>query len=164
MTHPYAQPLADLFRHLIPEMVLVLFACVLFVGGLFKADRRLWGGVALAALALAFLTLLFTPASPDLGKDAVFAVPMLFDPLAQLTRILALATGFVFILLCWHEMPEKHVADHHACLLVISAGVGLVGCSNDLVTLFLALELTSIPTYIMLYLPRHDDGDRKSVV
>ena len=164
MTHPYAQPLADLFGHVVPEMVLVLFACVLFLGGLFKADRKLWGGVALAALALAFLTLLFAPASQNLGKDAVFAVPMLFDPMAQLTRILALATGFVFILLCWHEMPEKQVADHHACLLVISAGVGLVGCSNDLVTLFLALELVSIPTYIMLYLPRHDDASQEAAL
>jgi NADH-quinone oxidoreductase subunit N len=162
MSHPYAQPLADLFGHLIPEMVLVLFACVLFLGGLFKVDRQLWGGVALGALAFAFLTLVFTSASQNLSKDAVFAVPMLFDPLAQLTRILALATGVVFILLSWHEMPQKQVADHHACLLVIIAGVGLVGCSNDLITLFLALELVSIPTYIMLYLPRHDDGSQEA--
>jgi NADH-quinone oxidoreductase subunit N len=162
MSHPYAQPLAELFAHLLPEMVLVVFACVLFLGGLFKADRRLWGGVAVGALVLAFLTLFLTPASQNLSKDAIYAVPLVFDSLAQLTRVLALATGLVFILLSWHEMPEKQVADHHACLLVIIAGVALVSSSNDLITLFLALELVSIPTYILLYLPRHDDAAQEA--
>jgi NADH-quinone oxidoreductase subunit N len=32
----------------------------------------------------------------------------------------------------------------------------LTGSANELVTLFLALELTSIPTYVLLYLPRVD--------
>jgi NADH-quinone oxidoreductase subunit N len=36
---------------------------------------------------------------------------------------------------------------------VAAAGVSLVGRANDLITLFLALELLSIPTYVMLYLP-----------
>ncbi len=31
-----------------------------------------------------------------------------------------------------------------------------MAAANDLVSLFLALELVSIPTYVMLYLPRHD--------
>ena len=162
MSHPYAPQLADLFRHLLPEMVLVVFACVLFLGGLFRVDRRLWGSVALGALLIAFLTLLFPSAPQNLSNDAVFAVPMLFDSLALLTRVLALATGFVFILLSWQEMPEKQVADHHACLLIIIAGVGLVGCSNDLISLFLALELISIPTYVLLYLPKHDDDAQEA--
>jgi NADH-quinone oxidoreductase subunit N len=162
MQHPYAAQLASLFGHLLPEMVLVVFACVLFLGGLFKPDRPLWGGVALAGLVVAFVMLFVGPATQNLSNDAVFAVPLLFDSLAMLTRVLALATGALFILLCWHEMPEKQVADHHACLLVIVAGVGLVGCSNDLVTLFLALELISIPTYVMLYLPKHDDDAQEA--
>ena len=31
--------------------------------------------------------------------------------------------------------------------------MSLVGRANDLITLFLALELLSIPTYVLLYLP-----------
>ena len=53
MSHPFATQLADVFRHLVPEMVLALFACVLFAGGLYRADRRLWNGVALAGLLAA---------------------------------------------------------------------------------------------------------------
>ena len=49
-------------------------------------------------------------------------------------------------------MPEKQAADYHACLLLMVAGMGLSGAANELVTLFLALELTSIPTYVILYI------------
>ena len=164
MTHPYSESLASLFGHLIPEMVLVVFACILFVGGLFRAERKLWGSVALGGLLLAFLTLFLGPATQNLANGAVFGVPLLFDSLSMLTRVLALASGVVFVLLCWDDPPKRQVADHHACLLLIIAGVGLVGCANDLIMLFLALELISIPTYVLLYLPKHDDDAQEASI
>jgi NADH-quinone oxidoreductase subunit N len=164
MTHPYEMQLADLFRHLLPEMLLIACACGLFLGGLFRAERRLWGSVTLGALAIALVLVIAGPSIQHLGDSAVFAVPLLFDSLATLTRFLALTTGLLFILASWNDIPEKQVADHHACLLVIVAGVSLVGASNDLVTLFLALEMISIPTYIMLYLPRHDDAAQEAAL
>jgi NADH-quinone oxidoreductase subunit N len=162
MTHPYSEPLAALFGHLIPEMVLIVFACILFVGGLFRAERKLWGSVALGGLLLAFLTLFVAPTAQNLSGNAVFGVPFLFDSLSMLTRVLALSTGVVFLLMCWHESPQRQVADHHACLLLIIAGVSLVGSANDLVALFLALELISIPTYVLLYLPKFDDASQEA--
>src|SRR5690606_6770964 len=33
---------------------------------------------------------------------------------------------------------------------------------NDLVSLFLALELVSIPTYVLLFLPRRDTAEREA--
>ncbi len=160
--HPYASQLAELFQHLYPEMALLACACVLFIGGLFKTDRRLWGGVALAGLAAAFALTFVTPANQNLSDSAIFGVPVVFDSLALLTRYLALATGAVFILLCWEESPERFVADHHACFLLILAGVSMVGSANDICVLFLALELISIPTYILLYLPKHDDASQEA--
>jgi hypothetical protein len=38
------QALISSYRFIIPEMVLGLAACVLFVAGTFRADRRLAGG------------------------------------------------------------------------------------------------------------------------
>src|SRR6202007_586495 len=73
-----------------------------------------------------------------------------------LTKGIALAGGVVLVLFAWNEVPDRQAAHFHACLLVIIAGLGLTGIANDLVTLFLALEVISIPTYVLLYLPRHD--------
>ncbi|MBI2807643.1 MAG: NADH-quinone oxidoreductase subunit N [Planctomycetes bacterium] len=164
MIHPHAQPLADLFGFLLPEMILVLGACILFVGGLFKSDRYVWSVVAVGAIFLALTRTLSSASVQSLEGGAVFGVPFLFDSLAQWTRVVALLTGLVFLLLCWHDVPEKQVADHHACFLVILAGVSLVGASNDLVALFLSLEMISIPTYILLYLPKHDDDAQEASI
>jgi NADH-quinone oxidoreductase subunit N len=41
------------------------------------------------------------------------------------------------------------------------AGTSLVAAADDLVSMFLALELVSIPTYLILYLPRRDRAPSK---
>jgi NADH-quinone oxidoreductase subunit N len=58
------------------------------------------------------------------------------------------------VLLAWEEVPDEKAADFYACLLILTAGLSLVGRANDLITMFLSLELISIPTYVLLYLPK----------
>jgi NADH-quinone oxidoreductase subunit N len=157
------QALADILWYLIPEMVLGAGACIVFLGGTVRGGRDLWALVSLVTLAAALIALFAGP-----GRGPVVAhldsVPVLFDALSNFTRVLALATGVIFVLLSWNEVSDAHAADFHACLLVIIAGTGLVGAANDLVTLFIALELVSIPTYILLYVPRHDDASQEAAV
>jgi NADH-quinone oxidoreductase subunit N len=155
------------FGLIIPEMVLGVAACVLFLGGTFKADRHLWAWVALVSLAGAAVALAATwPTAPtqEPSRTAVFAGPLLLDPLALLTKVMALAAGVVLVLLGWNEVPDRQAAEYHGCLMVIVAGLCLTGSANELVTLFLALELISIPTYVLLYLPRHDSASQEAAL
>lgn len=170
MYHPYSEALRGLFTPLLPEMVLALVACVLYMGGTFRADRRLWSSVALAGLILALIAFALTLPTPPTGaaraawEQQVFGVPFWFDDLANLTRLLALGGGVILVLVSWGELPERQAADHHACLLLIVAGTGLVGAANDLVALFAALEVVSIPTYVLLYLPRSDERAQEAAL
>ncbi len=152
--------LTDYFGYLWPEILLVIFACVLFLGGTWRSSRNLWGGVALSGLAAAGIALGLEPVrhyAADTGARAsLYAAPVVFDHLALLLRGLALAGAAVLVLFGWDEVPDEQAADYHACLLLMAAGVGFTGMANELVTLFLALELISIPTYVLLYLPRSD--------
>jgi NADH-quinone oxidoreductase subunit N len=169
--------LTGYFPYLIPEAVLGVAACVLFLGGTWRASRNLWGGVALIALALAGLALslggptveatqerrgeLRNQADPTVEDQrqldaAIYSAPVLPTRLALLFKVIALVGGAVLVLFTWNEMPADQAADYHACLLIIVAGLCLTGAANELVTLFLALELISIPTYVLLYLPRVD--------
>jgi NADH-quinone oxidoreductase subunit N len=147
--------LTDFFPYLVPEMILGAAACLLFLGGTWRADRRLWGGVALAALLAAGLVLLLNPLphyeSVGTANAARFAGPVVLDRLALLLRAISIAGGIILVLFCWDAAPENRAADYHACLLLMAAGMGLTGAANELITLFLALELTSIPTYLILY-------------
>jgi NADH-quinone oxidoreductase subunit N len=157
------EALLDSFRLILPEIVLGMAACALFLGGLFRADRRLWGLVSLLALLGAGIALAATVAG-DSGGAAVYAAPVLLDPLAVFIKLLAICGGAVLVLFSWDQVPDRQAADYHACLLLILAGLCLTGSANELVTLFLALELISIPTYIILYLPRHDTGSQEAAL
>lgn len=149
------QTLQQVFRLAVPEAALVGTACVLFIlSTLRMANRALAGGVALAGLALAFVLHDVTIGAPE-GIRTVS--PLLATHFSTFIRFTALATGVVLVAFCWNECDDHKAADFHACLLTAVAGLSLVGSANDLIVLFLALELISIPTYVMLYLPRASD-------
>jgi NADH-quinone oxidoreductase subunit N len=147
--------LTDFVPYLVPEMILGAAACVLFIGGTWRVNRHLWGGVALAALVAAGLALWLKPLphySAEAAEAVRYASPVSLDRLALFVRALSIVGGIILVLFCWDSMPEGRAADYHACLLLMVAGMGLTGAANELITLFLALELTSIPTYLILYL------------
>jgi NADH-quinone oxidoreductase subunit N len=56
-------------------------------------------------------------------------------------------------LIAWNQVSGEHAAEMHACLLSCVVGANFVALSNDLVEMFLALELVSIATYILLCIP-----------
>ena len=81
---------------------------------------------------------------------------MPFSP--NFITILACLIGFLSVLVAW-DMPTKNdpaVTDptqrgeFFGMMLFSLAGVAMIGKVNDLVWLFVALELVSIPTYIMV--------------
>lgn len=164
----YSQALLDVFRPLLPEGILCLVSCVVFLGGTIRPNRHLWAGVSLAGFGLALAALGYTQTVPlppgEAGDIALYATPVYFDSLGNFIRLISYLAGALLLLLSWNQMSDRHAADHHACLLVVIAGTGLIACANDLVMLFVALEMVSIPTYIMLYLPRHDDASQEAAL
>ena len=140
---------------IVPEAILVLGACILFLGGTFRPDRHLWGVGSLATLVIAAVALSFCPQSAGTGAS-VYAAPVFVDHLALFIKWIALIGGAVLVLLSWNAIADSVAGEFHGCLLLIVAGLSLTGSANELVTLFLALELISIPTYILLYLFRVD--------
>jgi NADH-quinone oxidoreductase subunit N len=189
------QALTSYIPQVVPEAILIVAACVLFLGATWVASRALWGWVALLALALAGAGLWYTATEvptreaiqerintlqgnigapkhdtsddPEVIRAEIYqlqtqldanlyAAPLQHTYLTLLIRVMALVGTVILVLFGWEEVPEKYAAEHHACLLLIAAGLGLTAAANELVTLFLALELISIPTYVLLYLPRAD--------
>jgi len=147
------QSIIDGYRLILPEVVLVAAACVLFTGAAFVNRRTLWAGVALVGVLAAggvwWFVLPVEIASPS-------ASLFRHDYLTWFAKGLGLAGGLVLLLLSWNQVSDQRAGEYHACLLLVTAGVNLVATANDLIVLFLALELISIPTYILLYLPRQD--------
>lgn len=153
---------------ILPETVLVATACVHFLFGPFLINesgrttarvRHRWGGLALVALVTAlFMWWSKTPVDGDAYG------PFRLDALTWFIRGLSLAGGVVLVLINWNQYDDAHAAEGHALLLLIISGVNLAAAANDLVGLFLALELVSIPTYVLLYLPRRDASAQEATI
>jgi NADH-quinone oxidoreductase subunit N len=162
------QALTGYISACLPEAVLGIAACVMFLGGTWLHCRMRWGIWALVSLAAAAVALALNPlpdhATESTATAALFAAPIWFDRFALLVRVIALVGGAVLVLLSWDEISDREAADYHACLLIVVAGTGLTAAANDLITLFLSLELVSIPTYVMLYLPRADKPAQESAM
>lgn len=144
---------------ILPELVLLATVCVMFLAAPFLVSERgeaptglrhRWGWLSLVALALAGWLWWHGGLVPRSTG------PFVMDGLTWYVRGLTLASGFILVLLQWNQADDSRSAECHASLLAILAGVNFVAAANDLVGLFVALELVSIPTYLFLLLPRRD--------
>lgn len=144
---------------IIPEIILLGTACLmLLLAPLIVSERgvapsglrHVWGWWSLAAIAGACAALAFGPSSQE--------------ALGAFVRGLSLVFGLALILLTWNQADDGRAAELQASLLVILAGLSLVGSATDLVTLFLALELISVPTYLYLLMPRRDAPAQEATI
>ncbi len=144
------QTLTGVFRLVAPEIALIAMACVVFLFGCLYNRRWLWFPVSLIGVTIAAILAgkVETPM-----PEIITAAPIVSDGMSAFIRWMAIITAAVLLLVSWTEVTNDSASEYFGCLLVASAGVSLVGLANDLITLFLALELISIPTYILLYLP-----------
>ncbi|MCE5268339.1 MAG: NADH-quinone oxidoreductase subunit N [Planctomycetaceae bacterium] len=143
-------------RLLMPEIVLVAVAVAIYLAGAFWNGRRAWSWIAGAALLASAAILWAQTSETDAGG------PLRIDALAWFTRWLALGLGALLALLSSRPLTAGGTSEYVGSLLLTVAGLMLVASAADLVLLFVALELISIPTYLLLYLGRSDVARRES--
>jgi len=141
---------------LLPECVVIAAAVIIYVAGAFWEDRRHWPWLAGGALVIAAILLGFQEVRAT--SDSVLAA----DPLTQFARWLALAFGALLVLQAAHPSARSGTAEYVGSLLLAVAGVMIAVAAKDLVLLFIALELISIPTYILLYLGPGDAASQEA--
>jgi NADH-quinone oxidoreductase subunit N len=168
---------------LFPEIILALTACVLISTGLIRrgtSTNAMPGqsaglspgmGIAKFAAGLAVVMTLvalgisiqqlvqFNPSGPAVA-DPYNAVQ--FTSLSMFLRPVALATGLLILLLSWPSQStgnasvhfDKESGEYYALILLALSGLLVSFSANDLVLLFMAIELASIPTYILVAMSR----------
>ncbi len=142
---------AGLIRSLLPEVILLATACAaVFVGQARSRHVAAWvkPGVLLAIAAAALTTLR--------SGQFLEAAGLSVGSLTGYIRLITLGVGAVLVLVNWHQAASDERGEYFAMLLFSMTGVMLIGSSNDLILLFLGLELVSIPTYVLVILSRTD--------
>ena len=134
------------------------------------ARRHRWRREEVCAL-LALVSRLLVVFVIQLSKSEFSAV--LTDPigtvrvtgLGQYIKLLASGVGAMFVLLSWPTDARASgnsalnfgidgAGEYFALLLLSITGIFLVASANDIILLFLGIELASIPTYIMVSISR----------
>jgi NADH-quinone oxidoreductase subunit N len=149
-----------------PELILIGTACVLFLLGMAKGigARRLVPVVALASMFIVFAMQFVNLVSPGLSNDAGISVVHV-GGIALYIRVIATWVGVLMVLLAWptNEDCSGNSAlnfgrdaggEFFALMLLAFSGILLVAGADDLIILFLGIELASIPTYIMVSISR----------
>lgn len=136
---------------LLPEILLLLTATVMMTAGVFvRLSRRVWCLTATGGLVVALLILL---ANSGVAIDPYSGVA-LNDAFSLYARLILLLAALIVMALAHDQVDEPRAPEFFGSLLFINAGAMLVASANELVFLFVGLELVSIPTYLLLYLPR----------
>lgn len=150
---------ADLITSLVailPLLVLCAWACVLLLVDLFIPKERK-GLVALLA-ALGLLVALGLVLVNYGNTSTAFGGMVSVDRFANFQNVLLLVSGLAAIALAYDYLKRLGLerGEYYTLLLFSISGMLLMGMASDLIVLFLALELLSIPLYVLagIALPR----------
>ncbi|MBX3048544.1 MAG: NADH-quinone oxidoreductase subunit N [Anaerolineales bacterium] len=141
---------ADMLLAILPEISLLLLMLVVFVADLVLHGKNsplpAWitiGGLGLTLLA----TIAF--AQPAAQPQLLWGGMLRHDWLAFIFKVIFLFSALLVTLLTvgWQKLWYK--GEYYILLLASTMGMTLMGASADLVMLFLAIETTSIPLYIL---------------
>ena len=140
-----------LLKFALPEAVVT--ATALGVLGVHSSRPR-WRGlcelVAVCGLLLAALFVLFLPAHADL-----FGGMLVASPLNTLFQIICLVFALCAVAYTRGERLAHH-AEYIALLLFATIGLMLIVSSEELLMIFIGLELTNLPLYVMTAFDKTD--------
>jgi NADH-quinone oxidoreductase subunit N len=140
----------------LPELMLIVLATFIFVAGAFRPHATWWPIFAALSFLATLGVTLFELRMTVVDGSALATGPLVIDYFGQLLRPLALLVGFLFAVLMSRSSTAQLVSERMGILLLAIVGLMLVARANELVFLFLGLEMVSIPTYILLFLGRRD--------
>ena len=139
-----------------PELCVVGTILVLLFVRLFDCDRLLPGSLVTmvgAVLALGFSVYQFRQfGNGTLEPQTLFTGLLIFDPFTVFFRIfLLLFLAFVVYLTIITGIPDSEDApDFYTLILGSTLGMLLMVSANHLLMVFLAIEMTSVPSYAMV--------------
>ncbi len=137
------------FSTILPLAFLVTWACALLLVDLFIPKDRKGITALLAALGLAF-TLGFTLA--QIGQEMTgFNGMVMLDGFSVFVNSLLLLSGLLGIALSFGYIKRMNLerGEYYILMLFSISGMMLMAQAGDLIVIFLALELLSIPLYVL---------------
>lgn len=148
----------------LPVLILAVGACLLFVLDLSvkPENKNRTAGFAIGTMIVAFIAAL-----PGFNQD-ISAMNGMFraDSFTTLINIIALVTGFMSVLVAHEYLKRTKIerGEYYPLIMISTAGAMLMGAAADLIIVLIALELLSIPLYVMAGFRRPDPRSEESAM
>jgi len=152
----------EVFSHLLPEVILLVGGCAVLFTGVTAAARSasVTPMMALMVIAAALVATLRSD-----GDVTVLAAPgVLLTPLSHYVRLATLSIGLLLVLVNWNQPAARERGEYMSMILFSLLGVLLTSSANDWVLLFFAIELVSVPTYVLVGISRTSPRASESAV
>ena len=134
------------YQLLLPEIFLFLWAILIFVLDFFwKRKKENLGYVALVGIVLTMLLALNSP------EGKLFGGMFLVDSFSSFFNMIFLLTGFLTVAssIDFVRRLRAHQGEYFALLLLCMVGMMFLASAGELITLYVALELTTISLYVL---------------
>lgn len=147
-----------------PELALVGGALVALLIDAVRPtiDRRVLAGWSLASIGLAAWFTFDLRGVHEVIMQGAIAV----DGVAQFGRLILLVTAAMTVLVSFHYLSRRriHRGEYYPLVLLATSGMTLLTAANDLLLVFLAVELLSLALYIMVGFARRDDRSQEGAM
>ncbi|HEY6697066.1 MAG TPA: NADH-quinone oxidoreductase subunit N [Acidimicrobiales bacterium] len=146
----FVRPVID-WHALAPELVLTAVLCIVLVADLFLPEDRKALLPSLAGLGLLVALVPVLTLAVDGDDRTMFGGAYAVDNFALVVKALFLVAGYVTVLLSTNYIAEGDYAEGEYYFLLLSSILGMMvmGSARDLVTIFVALEMLSVPAYLL---------------
>ncbi|MCY3835097.1 MAG: NADH-quinone oxidoreductase subunit N [Anaerolineaceae bacterium] len=139
-----------------PEIGLTLLALILlFLEVYLPKERRVWiAYTSMVGMALLALTPLIW--SPPVGGATAWGGMVRHDHLSQVFKVMILLAGSLTSWMAIDSTRLSKQGEFHFIIVIATLGGCLLSATADVIMLFIALETTSIPLYILAAFHRNE--------
>ncbi|MDE2701908.1 MAG: NADH-quinone oxidoreductase subunit N [Chloroflexi bacterium] len=136
-----------------PEMILVAVASTTPLMWVFSKRDNRWAYLALTLVGAVFAAGILVGQWPQ-ESESILSGQLVIDQFSVFLRLVLVAVAAAAVVLGLGNLPKVRFGAYAAILLFSTTGMMLLVGANDLVVMFVALELMSIPIYALVAITR----------
>ncbi|MCC6539114.1 MAG: NADH-quinone oxidoreductase subunit N [Bryobacterales bacterium] len=160
----FTPPSASEYIRVLPEILLTVGGTILMIAEGLAGERHRRG---MAPMALAFLLLAFGGAVvAGMNPGPAFNNMLTVDGYATFFRLLVLIVGMLSVLISGSYLARENAdsADYYALILFSLCGQSILASANELIMVFIGLEISSIATYVLAGFLRNDKRNNEAAI
>jgi NADH-quinone oxidoreductase subunit N len=159
----FAPTAADYLRFL-PEIIMILAGTLIMLIEPLLGERKKEGLSSLTVIA--FLAALVAAVMANNNPGTSFSKMLVVDGFATFFRVLVIGVGILTVLCSAQYLKREHAAsaEYYALLLFSVTGQCVMATANELIMIFIGLEISSIATYVLAGYLRDDKRNNEAAL